>query len=311
MRESAELKVLFATKFTDACFGAIRAVAQLADAFRVSITIAHVGAEDAHSGGELRSFFAEADHYESCRRVQLQGTTPAAVAEFVRKGSFDLILAPRSDRLGMPRPFHRSLRATLLHNANTPVWTGARWLDSGDFLRPFRTIAVGLDGRDASLNHVRLAASFAAHVGAELRLLTTVPHIDEGTMLSGLVGEEPLSESAAKERAKELFSGWSQMPKVDVSLGPPEREIPRMAQRCGADLLFLNESQSCGGFFSRQISRTVDESPCGVIAIPASLPTNFQWTFANPAAHARHASSIVDPDRATASSNRLLSKQSW
>jgi hypothetical protein len=210
----------------------------------------------------------------------------------------------------MPRPFHRSLRATLLHHANTPVWTGARWLESGDFLRPFRTIAVGLDGRDASLNHVRLAASFASHVGAELRLLTTVPHIDEGTLLSGLVGSEPLSESAAKQRAKELFSGWSQMPKVDVALGAPETEIPRMAQRCGADLLFLNESQSCGGIFSRQISRTVDESPCGVIAIPASLPQNFQWTFANPAAHARHAGAIVEMDRGKATSPRLLSKQS-
>jgi nucleotide-binding universal stress UspA family protein len=308
MQEFAELNVLFVTKFTDACFRAIRAIAQLADVFRVSITIAHVDDEGLHGSRDLQSFFAEADHYESCRRVQLHGPVSAAIRELVRKSDFDLILAPRSDRLGIPRPLHRSLRATLLRAAGTPIWSGARWLDSGEFLRPYRTVAVGLDGQGGPLNHVRLAASFAARIGAELRLLTVVPHVHEGTLASSLVGAEPLSEDAAKHRVSELFSSWSQIPKVDVAIGAPEREIPRMARNCSADLLFLNESQSCGGLFFGQIRRTVDESPCGVVVVPDTLSPGFQWTFATPAAKASR-SSFIDSKEHLRSTEPLLLSQ--
>src|SRR5690349_15840087 len=113
MHESCDLKLLFAARFTGACFSAIRAVAQLAEMLRVSVTIAHVGPTDRTTSKELHSFFAEADHYESCRRVHLHGPTAPALAELARNGKFDLILAPRSDRLGFPRPFHRSVRAQL------------------------------------------------------------------------------------------------------------------------------------------------------------------------------------------------------
>jgi hypothetical protein len=167
-----------------------------------------------------------------------------------------------------------------------------------------------LDGQDGSLNHVRLAASFAAHVGAELRLLTVVPTIHEGTLASSLVGAEPLSESAAKHRVAELFAGWSQVPAVDVAIGPPERELPRLARACGADLLFLNESQSCGGLFFHQIRRTVDESPCGVVVIPDALSPGFQWTFASPKTTARHSSPVISAERTRSTAQLLLSQQS-
>jgi nucleotide-binding universal stress UspA family protein len=305
MHNPSELKLLIATRFTVACFSAIRAVAQLAEVFRLSITIAHVGPANAHTSRELKSFFAEADHYESCRRVQLHGSPVEALAEFARQGKYDLILAPRSDRMVLPRPFHRSLRAELLQSAGVPVWTGANWLEQADFLRPYRTIAVGIDGRDGDLAHLHLAASFAALAGAKLHLLTVVPLIHEGTLLANAVAPQPLSEEVAIERARSLLSDWSQMPEVRVAIGAPEREIPRLAAECGADLLFLPESQSCAGIFRPQISRTVDQSPCGVIAIPASLPENFKWTFQSNPPRGRQATTDRPALRIKPASERL------
>lgn len=295
MHDFAELKVLFATKFTSNCFSAIRAVAQLANTLRVSVTIARVDSADAPPNGALRSFFAEADHYKSCRRVQLHGDPVSAIAKLARSGAYDLILAPRSSHRGIPRPLHRSKRASLLRCGNVPVWTGAQWLESSDFMRPYRTIAVGIDGRDDALQHVRLAASFAARVGANLRLLTVVPTIHEGTLISSGIAPEPLSADVAVERMRELLGGWSQMPTVDVSVGAPDKEIPRMAARCGADLLFLADSQCYAGLFSRQISRTIDDAPCGVVAVPASITPEFNWTFTRNASQSRTA--MPGPDR--------------
>jgi len=286
MQDTAELKILFATKFTSNCFSAIRAVAQLANTFRLSVTIARVDSGDPPPKHALQSFFAEADHYASCRRVQLHGDPVQAIADLARNGEYDLVLAPRSSHRGIPRPLHRSKRAALLRCGNVPVWTGALWLESADFMRPYRTIAVGIDGRDDAVQHVKLAASFAARLGAELRLLTVVPTVHEGTLISSGIAPEPLSADVAVERLRELFGGWSQMPTVDVAVGAPEKEIARMAGRCGADLLFLTAAQCFAGVFSRQISRTVDDAPCGVIAVPPSATHNFNWTFTRIPPHA-------------------------
>lgn len=305
MHDSAELKVLFATKFTSNCFSAIRAVAQLANTFRVSVTIARVDSADAPPNRALRSFFAEADHYESCRRVQLHGDPVQAIAELARNGAYDLVLAPRSSHRGIPRPLHRSKRATLLKCGNVPVWTGAQWLESADFMRPYRTIAVAIDGRSDALQHVRLAASFAARVGANLRLLTVVPTISEGTLVSSGIAPEPLSADVAVDRMRELLGGWSQMPTVDVAVGAPEKEIPRMAGRCGADLLFLADSQCFAGLFSRHISRTIDDAPCGVVAVPASISPDFSWTFTRSIPHPRKLAPGLDRQPA---GGRLISQ---
>ena len=281
MPESYDLKLLFATRYTDSCFRAIRAVAQLADAFRVSVTIAHVGSTEPSANRELQSFFAEADHYESCRRVMLQGSPAKALAEFARQGGYDLILAPRSDKLGIPRPFHRSTRAAMFRHGSPPVWTGGDGLDQADFLRPYRTIAVGMDGANDDLKHLHLAASFAARVGATLKLLTVVPPISEGTLLTTAAAPEPLNPDVAIERIKKMLGGWSQIPSVDVAIGAAEKDLPRLAARCEADLLFVSESQSRGGFILPQVSRLVDDAPCGVIVVPTSLSPDFQWTFAS------------------------------
>lgn len=274
-----ELNILFATNFSDSCFRAIRAVAQLADTFKLQLTVAHADQSDTPRRQDLHSFFAEADHFGHCRRVTLSGPPAAAIAAYTKQHHFDLVLSPGSDRLGLPRPFHRSIRAGLLRDGASPVWTTSRGLEAADFRRPIRNIAVAIDGVEDGLQHLNLAAAFADRTGANLRLLTVVPDVSEGTLASNAVRPQPLHPEAAIERINAMLNGWHRTPIVDVAVGTASQEIPRMAARFDTDLLFLSEAQSVSGFFSDRISRTVSRSPSPVICVPAALAPRFQWSF--------------------------------
>ena len=298
-----ELKLLFATQYSDSCFRSIRAVAQLADIFRVHLTIAHVGSSSRAAQRELQSFFAEADHYESCERILLEGSPAEELSRHARQVGYDLIIAPRSDRLGIPRLLHRSTRCKLLDTGRTPVWTACRGLEVADFRRNYRSVAVFIDGREYNLAHVELAASFAKRVGAELRILTVVPEVQEDALIADSRLLQPLSADVAVERIQRLLSSWRLIPKVDVTTGVPEHELAGMAARCEADLLFLSEARNCRGYYFRQLSRAVDLAPCPVVVVPTALPNGFQWSFLNatPAISAQsvklleeHAQSLTD-----------------
>lgn len=280
MQDCCDLKLLFATDYSDSCFRSIRAVAQLADAFRVHVTIAHVGPATRGADRELYAFFAEADHYASCERVRIDGSPAEALGGLAREGGYDMIVAPRSNRLGIPRPLHRSTRCELLSRGRTPLWTISQGLEIADFRRAYRSIAVFVDGRERNLAHVELAASFAARAGAELRILTVVPPVHENALIAYPAMRQPLSADVAVDRIHRLLGGWSLIPTVDVTTGSPARELPRMAARCDADVLFLSEAQSCRGYYFRQFRRAVDHSPCAVVTVPAALPAQFRWSFA-------------------------------
>jgi hypothetical protein len=126
-----------------------------------------------------------------------------------------------------------------------------------------------------------------------LKLLTVVPPVNEGTLLGTAASPQPLSEEVALQRIEMLLGGWSQMPSVEVAIGAPERRLPQLAASCEADLLFVSESQSSGGFLLPQISRTVDHAPCGVIIVPAAIPEDFQWSFVSHAQAERKAASVT------------------
>ena len=274
-----ELNILFPTNFSDSCFRAIRAVAQLADAFDIRLTIAHATRCQQPPHRDIQSFFAEADHFDECRRITMEGAPAETIAELARQEQFDLIIAPGSDRIGLPRPFHRSIRTQLIRTIACPLWTTSRGLEAADFRRPIRTVAVALDGWDSNLRHLDLASAFAERIGARLRILTVLPSVSEGTLALQAAAPQPLHPDRALARIEELLSHWHRIPAVDLAIGSPSREIPRMAAACSADLLFLSEYQSTGGIFVAGITRTVNHSPCPVVCVPTDLSGHFQWSF--------------------------------
>ncbi|MFN3322809.1 MAG: hypothetical protein ACK5AZ_04875 [Bryobacteraceae bacterium] len=284
MKERTDLKLLFATSFSDSCYRSIRGVAQLADRWSVDITIAHVMRSGKRTRvevqRELDSFFAEADHYHGCRRLLLEGNPATVIPALTRRQHYDLVIAPCSDPVGLPRPFHSSLRSRMLSASLAPLWTAGRFIHRVQFRPRLQTIACLINFRDTKLKHLRLAATMAFHAGAELRLLHVIPTIDDGSVNWACLNDDPLHPDAAITRIKEIARDLPEVGGIDVATGDLHREVPKLLSQCGADLLFLGEGMVINSFAGfHRMSKTVSTSPCPVICVDGPSARTPGWTF--------------------------------
>ena len=279
-KDTADLKILFATSFSDACFRTAPALAQLADNCKVEVTLLHVckpGVASIETRRALNSFLAEVDSYGVCRRVLVESDEPVkAISSFCNKGDFDLVFAPASDRLGIHSLFTSSFRARLIDECNAPVWTAGSCLDRR---RPaVSTVACLLDFDSATQPHLRLASALASRLGADLRLLHVIPPGDEGLLARVVDSRVPLSPEVAQEMARCAFGG-DNCPEVDVAIGDLDRETPAMLRRCDADLLFVGPGQALRGILRPSLSAMIDRAPCPVVCVDGSAKRRYQWSF--------------------------------
>ena len=292
MHNTPDLRILFPTSFSEACFRTASAIAQLADTCRVSLTIAHVtnpGQATIKKRRELDSFLAEADHYESCYRTLMEAEDPVkAISELCETERFDLILAPASDRLGLHSFFTRSFRARLLKHCKAPVWTVGSCLDRINFSGSIQTVACLVDLSGDSDTYLPLAVALGSFFGARLRILNVIPPIDEGTLAHSISSNAPLMPEVALERIRSAFAGRN-CPEIDVAVGDGARELPRLLARCHADLLFVGPGQALNGIWQPSLSPYLDRLPCPVICVDGASATFDQWTFQDVAASTRQA----------------------
>src|SRR5262245_59061363 len=108
MTDAPDLRLLFATDFSQRCYRAAAAIGQLADTCRLKLTIVHaVGPDDEdlvwQRRRELDAFLECVDRDVDCRPLLLRGHDPAAdIADLCAAKRFDLVMAPGSSR----RPWH-------------------------------------------------------------------------------------------------------------------------------------------------------------------------------------------------------------
>jgi nucleotide-binding universal stress UspA family protein len=277
-----DLRILFPTSFSDPCFRTARAIAQLADTARIGVTITHVvppGGATRAKHRELDSFWAEADHYDSCQRVLIEAEDASkAIAELCDKGCYDLVVAPKSDRFGLHRMVTSSFRARLMKECCAPVWTAGGCLDSADFKGSVRTIACLIDFDQDSDSYLPLAVGFAARIGAKVRVLHVIPPVDEATLMHSLHSRAPLMPEVARERIREAFAG-SDCPEVDVAVGDVSAELPKMLRRGEADLAFVGPGHALCGTWVPRLSRYLDRLPCPVICVDGASAKFERWTF--------------------------------
>lgn len=282
MHNTPDLRILFPTSFSDACFRTARAIAQLADNTSIGLTITHVvepGGATREKRRELDSFMAEADHYDGCTRVLVEAGDPVdAIAELCDKGCFDLVVAPASDRLGVHRFVKASTRAKLLKHCCAPMWTAGTCLDRVNFKAPIRTIACLLDFDQDNGGYLPLAAAFAARLGARMRIMHVIRPVDEGELARSLHSRAPLMPETAVERIRAAFAGQD-CPEVDVAVGSVTAELPRMLQRSEADLAFVGPGQALNGSWFPRLQRGLDRLPCPVICVDGASSAFDRWTF--------------------------------
>ncbi len=260
-------EILFLTNFSDACFRATRAVAQMADDMEVGLTLLYARdpavetrecAED-----KLRSFFPEADRYRVCRRLVTDGDVVTAVAELRARRRIDLAVAPVSDRFTWPRLFHTSVRGRLVKELGLSVWTVGRTARPAKLGAAVKNIACVIDGGDGDDKHLEAAADYAGKLGATLHLLHVMPEVDEGALFgpSALLSEHEVEERYARVLPK-------MRAEIHVSPGGRAGELQRLIGACDADLLFLNERRSVReGAFSSRLARVIDKVQCPSVCV--------------------------------------------
>lgn len=276
-----ELQLLFPTTFSAACVNAGRAIAQLADACRVKLTIVHIakpGTKNLRLRHQMDCFLGGGEPFVNARRLLLEDDNPAGViGELCARTQYDLIVSPAFDRLEMGRILSASFRARLLRDCAVPLWTAGRCLASANFTRPIRTVACLLDFDQDAETFLRIVTAFASRIRARIRVLTVVPRIDDGVLADSSLSDSPLMPDLALSRIQAMFAG-QEFPAIDVAVGERRRGLRRMLGRCDADLVFVPRQMSLHAW-SFRFSRDLDRLPCPVVCLDASADGFKGWSF--------------------------------
>ncbi len=262
-------EVVFLTDFSDACFRATRAVAQLVDELDLGLTLLYARNKETESRqaaeDKLRSFFPEADRYRACRRIVADTDVVSAVAELREHRRFDLAIAPVPDRFALPRVFHKSIRGRLLKELGMNVWTIGRGVKVAKLGPAAKSVACVIDGGAGHDKHIEAAVAYAQRRNATLHVLHVMPEVDEGALFmpSGL-----LSEAAVAERFERVAVGEAPRVELHVSTGGRVGELWRLINACDVDVMFVDERRAMsGGSFSSYVSKLVDMASCPTVCV--------------------------------------------
>jgi nucleotide-binding universal stress UspA family protein len=274
MHSTRPFEVLFLTDFSNACYRTIPAMAQMADEVDIRLTLLHACADKANAAAaesKLRSFFPEATSYQGTQRVVVPTDVLNAVEQVRRVQPVDLIVAPSSDPLGLPHPWHHSLRAELLTHECGPFWTMGQAIQSTVLNRRTRNIGCWIDLDASDKRHISLAFTYASVVGAKLHLLSAMPNVDEGTLVSTLYSDSPLYPDGVARDIQDLV-GWVPVkPEVHVQPGSSRRVIPQFVRDLQLDMLFVSKRNALrSGWMKRSLQSVVDRCTCPVICSDGS-----------------------------------------
>lgn len=269
-------QIVFATNFSDACYRAIPAVASWMDTLKAKLTILHVC--DPKKGSRLRaetylkSFFAEADLFGNCERVLRVGDPYREIARFASKNPGSLLVLPPSDRVGFPRPFHRSIRARLLKEHGCPVWTIGRTSEGKGMNHAEEHIACWIEKPEDGLTHVREAATLAERRKAVLHLLCTVPSLedmDEGALGRSLDSTRPLGAEYAESWMTSIADTLGVPYDIHIALGNAKRELPKLLRQSGSTVLLVSRDSALQHhMFGVKLHPALDACDHAVICFP-------------------------------------------
>jgi hypothetical protein len=272
MVETRPLEVVFLTNFTDFSYRSIPAIAQMADDFAMRLTILYTTMNrtpSAEDQTKLNSFFPEADAYARCRRMALKGDPVEAVRRLSLMHPVDLMIAPAADPLGLPRFWHRSLRARLLRELRIPLWTMDRRTGPEMLRKAPKRVGCWIDFHRGWANHVAFAREYAAAVGAELHVLHALPEICDGTVATEA---QPLCKTGVIETVTRAIGPTGGPTKFHVAENNSRRTRTKLLEEAGVDIVFAPEIDSKLPWPLAPKPRLMNESVCPVVHVPVDTP---------------------------------------
>jgi nucleotide-binding universal stress UspA family protein len=246
-------EIVFATDFSDSSHAVIPAVAQWVDTLGAKLTLLHVYKPNKTMYREaealLQSFFAEADNYPHCDRVLVSGDPVEGITSYCERRSNILLMLPPSDLTGLPRPWHRSMRARLIKRLSVPIWTLGRVNVGESTSSIHRHIGVWIGNPEEGLSHLQQAATYASESGSTLHLLHVVDEINEGSLITPLLSSAPMGEESADAWLRDIARMLDPSCKVEVHVaqGRISRELPQLLRRSGANMLMVSNHTAVEG----------------------------------------------------------------
>jgi K+-sensing histidine kinase KdpD len=266
--------LIFATSFSDACHAAIPSAARIVDTLAARLTILHVYNPQKKTFREadsmLHSFFAEADNYPDCERQMIGGPVFEGITEFCRHQREALLFLPASDRIGLPRPFHRSLRTRIIRALPSSVWTLNQTQKIGGCSATVKHIAVWLTSPEEGLDHVRQAAAHAEMMDATLHLLHVAPEVHEGMLGSTMFSAAPLGTEYATAWLNRVAGELPQHRdvKIHVTSGNKKRMLGRLLRQSQAELLMVSRQSALQqDFFRTELNPTLEDCSSALICV--------------------------------------------
>jgi nucleotide-binding universal stress UspA family protein len=276
--------LIFATSFSDACHAAIPAVSRIVDTLGARLTILHVYDPRKRTFREtestLNSFYAEADNYPNCERQMISGSAFEGITEFCKLQKDALLFLPASDRIGLPRIFHRSLRARIIHELPSSVWTLKQTHRVGTSTGAFKHIAVWLNSPEEGIDHVCQAADHANRLGATLHLIHIVPDANEGMLGSTLLSERPLGTGSANHWLAEVAHTLpnADAVKTHVRMGNRKIQMARVLRDVQAELLMVSRQGALqDDFFQTGLSTIVEDCSSALVCVPQRPEMSAAW----------------------------------
>jgi nucleotide-binding universal stress UspA family protein len=268
-------EIVFATDFSDSSHAVIPAVAQWVDTLGAKLTLLHVYNPNRTMYREaealLQSFFAEADNYPHCDRVLVSGDPVEGIASYCERRSNILLMLPPSDLTGLPRPWHRSMRARLIKRLSVPIWTLGRVNVGESTSSAHRHIGVWLGNPEEGLSHLQQAAHYASATESTLHLLHVVDEINEGSLITPLTSSAPMGEESADAWLKEIAGSLNPACRVEVHVaqGRAKQELPRLLRRSGANVLMVSHQTAIqGGWIGPAINPVFGRCAISLVCVP-------------------------------------------
>ncbi len=220
--------------------------------------------------GELENFLQDEIPELDAERVLVEGDPAQRIVEYARDNNSELIVMPTHGYGPFRRFILGSVTAKVLHDADSPVWTGVHLDEKPPGGRvSFKTVMAAIDLGDQSGKTLAWAAGFAASYGARLLVVHAMP------CLEGNAGDYPdpgWQERLRNECGSEieaLLGDAARDAEVMLECGDPPDVVREAAAETKADLLVIGRG-SAAGVFGRLRANAytiIRRSPCPVVSV--------------------------------------------
>ena len=206
----------------------------------------------------------------SVNRVTMPGEPAREIVDFAAAHQVDLVMMTTHGGGPFRQLLLGSVAAKVLHDAHVPVWTTAHSGEAPDRVHlAMRKILCAVETRPSSVELLRWASALSKTLGAELRLVHSVPGIEAWP-------EQDLSPEFAgtlRENAHNLLQGLAKTAQIDVPISVATGTVPDVVRdqaiEHGSDLIVIGRGvlQGTMGRLRTHAYAIIRNAPCPVLSV--------------------------------------------